>query len=115
MHAIGPAGHSTEVIHDRAEQEAPRPIGVDPFVVSAKSATWYVSTEMARHIEACLEVEHHQGWISFVDLSGARVRLRSLEVEYLAQSTAGQRAAERAFHRALSRERKAERDWREGE
>lgn len=102
-------------LRQEQEQDAPRPIGVDHFVVSAKSATWYVSTEMARHIEACLEVEHHQAWISFVDLSGARVRLRSLEVEYVAQSTAGQRAAERAFHRTLNRERKAERDWREGE
>jgi hypothetical protein len=102
-------------LRQEEEQQAPRPIGVDHFVVSAKSAIWYVSTEMARHIEACLEVEHHQAWISFVDLSGARVRLRSLEVEYLAQSTAGQRAAERAFHRRLSQERKAERDWREGE
>jgi hypothetical protein len=102
-------------LRQEEEQEAPRPIGVDHFVVSAKSATWYVSTKMARHIEACLEVEHRQAWISFVDLSGARVRLRSLEVEYLAQSTADQRAAERAFHRTLSRERKAERDWREGD
>lgn len=50
-----------------------------------------------------------------MDLTGARVRLRSLEVEYLAQSTAGQRAAERAFHRTMNRERKAEPDWREGE
>jgi hypothetical protein len=95
--------------------EESRPTGVDHFVVSARSETWYVSTEMARHIEACLDVEHRQAWISFVDLSGARVRLRSRELEYLAQSTADQRAAERAFHRALSRERKAERDWREGD
>jgi hypothetical protein len=100
-------------LRQEEEQEAPRPTGLDHFVVSAKSATWYVSTEMARHIEACLDVEHHQGWISFVDLSGARVRLRSLEIEYLAQSTTEQRAAERSFHRALSRERKAERGWRE--
>jgi hypothetical protein len=41
-------------------------------------------------------------------------RLRSLEIEYLAESTADQRAAERAFRRTLSQERKAERDWREG-
>ena len=102
-------------LRQKEEQEAPRPIGVDHFVVSAKSATWYVSTEMARHIEACLDVEHHQILVSFVDLSGSRVRLRSVEVEYLAQSTADQRAAERAFHRALNRERKAERGWREDE
>jgi hypothetical protein len=100
-------------VRQEEEQGAPRPTGLDHFVVSAKSATWYVSTEMARHIEACLDVEHHQGWISFVDLSGARVRLRSVEIEYLAQSTAEQRTAERSFHRALSRERKAERGWRE--
>jgi hypothetical protein len=102
-------------VREEQEEESSRPIGVDHFVVSAKSAIWYVSTEMARHIETCLEVEHHRAWISFVDLNGARVRLRSLEIEYLAQSTADQRAAERAFHRALNRERKAERGWREDE
>ena len=102
-------------LRQEEEQEAPRPVGVDHFVVSARSETWYVSTEMARHIEACLDVEHRHVWISFVDLSGARVRVRSREVEYLAQSTADQRAAERAFHRTMGQERKADRDWGEDE
>jgi hypothetical protein len=74
-------------VREEQEEESPRPIGVDHFVVNARSETWYVSTEMARHIEACLDVEHRHVWISFVDLSGARVRVRSREVEYLAQST----------------------------
>jgi hypothetical protein len=102
-------------VREDQEEESPRPIGVDHFVVSARSETWYVSTEMARHIEACLDGQPRQVWICFVDLSGARVRVRSREVEYLAQSTADQRTAERAFHRSMSQERKAERDWGEDE
>lgn len=93
-------------------EEAPRPIGVDHFVVSARSETWYVSTEMARHLERCLE-DPRIDWVSFVDLKGSRVRLRTREVEYLAQSTAEQRVAERAFHRTMNQERKADRDWSE--
>jgi hypothetical protein len=100
-------------VREEKEEEAPRPVGVDHFVVSARSETWYVSTEMARHVEACLDAQPRQAWICFVDLSGARVRVRSREIEYLVQSTAEQRAAERAFHRSMTRERKAERDWGE--
>lgn len=81
------------------------------FCVATRSGTWYVSTAMARHIETCLDAEPRPAWIRFVDLSGASVRVRVRDLEYLNQSTPEQRALEREFNRAMSRERKADRNW----
>jgi hypothetical protein len=83
----------------------------DHFVVSADCSAWYVSTEMARFIEACLEADPAPRWVKFVDLTGARIRLRARLIESISQSTAEQRASERAFHRRLRRERKADRSY----
>jgi hypothetical protein len=94
------------------EEEPPRAAGGDHFSLSARSATWCVSTEMARHVETCLE-QGRPGWVSFVELTGSRVRLRTREIEYLAQSTLEQRASARALQRALNRERRQDRRWSE--
>jgi hypothetical protein len=51
--------------------------------------------------------------VKFVDLTGARVRLRTRQIEYVCQCTADQRAAEREFFRSLKQERKADRSWDE--
>ena len=59
------------------------------FYVSARCGTWYVSTAMARHIEACLDAEPRPAWLCFVDLTGARVRVRTRDVEYLNQDRTG--------------------------
>ena len=101
-------------LQQHQEEEPPRLVGGDHFVLSARSATWYISTEMARHLEACLE-SGRPGWVSFVDLAGSRVRIRTREIEYLAQSTSEQRASDRAFQRALNRERRQDRRWGEDE
>jgi hypothetical protein len=68
----------------------------DFFVVSGDRSTWSVSTTMARHIEACLDARPRPRWITFVDLSGARVRVRARHIDSLTRSTAEQRAVERA-------------------
>jgi len=81
------------------------------FCVAARCGTWYVSTAMARHLEACLDAEPRPVWLRFIDLTGARVRVRTRDVEYLNQSTPEQRAFEREFSRALNRERKTDRNW----
>ena len=44
----------------------------------------------------------------FVDLTGARIRIRTRLIDCIFQSTTEQRASERAFHRALDRERKSD-------
>ena len=95
------------------EDGAARPDAGEYFVVSGDCGIWYVSTEMVRHIEACLDAVPRPRWVKFVDLSGARVRVRTRQIDYLYQCTADQRAAERTFFRALDQERKADRRWEE--
>ena len=85
----------------------------DYFVVGTQSQDWYVSRDMARFVEACLDQVPVPRWIAFVDLTGARVRLRARLVLSVCQCTAEQRAQARAFGRAQRREEKAERDWDE--
>ncbi len=91
-----------------APREPPAATGVEHFVVSSRSAFWYVSTEMARHIEACLDAPERPEWVRFVDIVGARVRIRASELEYVTQSTRAHRAAWRAFRRMLDREEEDE-------
>jgi hypothetical protein len=89
-------------------------ISTDYFVVAGEFCTWYVSTEMARFIESCLDVRRPAEWVKFVDLAGARVRLRVRNIAYLAQCTAEQRAFQRLLYRALDREQQNdEKDWNE--
>ena len=95
--------------------EASRPDAGDYFVVSGENCTWYVSTAMARHIEAMLDAEPPAEWVRFVDLSGSRVRLSVRQIDYVCQCTAEQRAFERNFCRRLRREAKSDRSWGEDE
>ena len=97
------------------EPSGERPGAGDYFIVSGESFTWYVSATMAKAIEARLDAKPRARWVTFVDLVGSRVRLRARRIEYICQSTAEQRAAERAFFRSLKRERKGDRSWEEGE
>lgn len=76
----------------------------DHFVVSARMATFVVSTVMARAIEATLNQWPRRTWVTFVDLSGSRVRLRAQEIDFIVQSTAEQRALDRQFRQALTGE-----------
>ena len=93
--------------------EEPRDQGAaDYYVVVGENCTWYVSTEMARFIEECIDSGTSQ-WVKFVDLIGSRVRLRTRKIDFIAQCTADQRVAERDFFRAMRRENKADRDWDE--
>lgn len=100
-------------LKEESEPEAIKPDAGDYFIVSGDCSTWYVSTVMARHIEAVLDAEPRALWVKFVDLAGSRVRIRIRQIEYICQSTAEQRAGDREFSRALNRERKADRSWGE--
>lgn len=93
-------------------EENPRePTAGDYFLVVGEFSTWYISTEMARHIEGCIDARKPRAWVKFVDLTGARVRLRIRQIESIIQCSAEQRANEREFFRALKRERKSDREW----
>ena len=101
-----------------------QPYGMKEFAVrdpngtcSGSARTGRLNTKGVRHIEACLQVEHHQAWISFVDLTGARVRLEESSRSSTTSPSPPLASVRRsgAFHRTLNRQRKAEPDWREGE
>jgi hypothetical protein len=68
---------------------------------------------MARFIESVLDAEPRPLWVSFVDLAGSRVRIRTGQINAIWQRSAEQRAWDREFGRALDRERKGDRNWRE--
>jgi len=88
----------------KAHGDDPAAEAGDFFVVSTSVGAGYVSTEMARFIEACLDDRPVPEWIRFVDLAGSRIRLRSEQVSMLSQCTAEQRTRERQFARSLRRE-----------
>lgn len=91
--------------------DEPAPVPGDYFVLETEVSAWYISTDMARAVDAALATTPAPEWITFVDLAGARVRLRARRVEALTQCTAEQRSLRRSFHRALDQERAAERNW----
>lgn len=78
------------------------------FVVYTGDCSWLVSTEMARHIERALDARRAPRWVTFVDVSGARVRLLSGAIYCIEQSSPAQREAWRRFHRARQVE---DRSW----
>jgi len=100
----------TEEWREQARQPEPP---ADYFVVETNTTAWYVSREMAQAVEAMLAQSPPPQWVTFVDLTGARVRLRTRLLEVICQCTAEQRALARAFSRARRAERKAEPDWDE--
>ena len=100
---------------ERVERPGQPKPPVDYFLVVAHFEEWYVSRVMAQAIEASLNQTPAPQWVTFVDFTGARVRVRKRLVEYIYQCTAEQRALARAFHRARKAEHKAENDWDEGE
>lgn len=77
---------------------------VDYFVIGTRMCDWYVSRDMAQFVEARLDELPAPAWIRFVDLTGARVRVRVGLVKYVCQCSADQRSLGRAFHRARCRE-----------
>jgi len=76
----------------------------DYFLVCAECGHWTVSAAMARAIEAQLGAWVTPRWISFVDLHGARVRIRTRLLYSVSQCYAETRAAERAFRRRIDAE-----------
>lgn len=89
------------------QQEAPRP-AADCFVLATRDTHWWISTAMARAVDAELVTVPPVPWLTFVDLTGARVRVRADQVLYLVQFFADNRAAERRLCAELRREARAD-------
>lgn len=60
--------------------------------VLTQRGRWPVTIVMLRHVERELARWPRPRWITFVDLSGARVRIRSRVIEGFEQSTPESRA-----------------------
>jgi hypothetical protein len=91
------------------EEERPRQERVEPFfpdyhVVVLRQCSYLVSTAMARHIECELDRWPRPRWITFVDLAGARYRVRAEAIESLEQSTPESRELWRRFREERDRE-----------
>ncbi len=53
----------------------------DHHIVATTKFNYIVSTVMARHIERELDRKPRRQWIKFVDVAGARVRIRASVIE----------------------------------
>ncbi len=93
------------------EPEEERPPASEFFVVAAKYELFYVSRETAERLLAELADGRPPRWLRFTDVYGSKVTLRGPLIEYVRECTEAQRTAEREFHRARHRERKADRTW----
>ena len=101
--------HTTERFERPGRPEPP----TDYFLVMAAPDDWCVSREMAQAIEASLNQEPVPEWVTFVDLTGARIRVRTRLISCIHQCTAEQRALARAIRRAQQAEWKSDKDWNE--
>lgn len=96
------------------QPEGPRPVG-DYYVVNSRYDTYYVSSETARRVGACLERAWRPRWVKFVDLNGGRVWLRTASIESISESTEDARSRDREFQYARRQEEKADRRWDDDE
>jgi hypothetical protein len=86
----------------------------DYYVISGDCGYFYVSRETATRVERCLDRVWVPRWVTFTDLSGSQVRIRTCLIHCVFESTTTQRAYEREFHRARKLEEKADRrPWEE--
>jgi len=74
------------------------------FVVHTGHCSWWVSTEMARHIERALDARRPARWTTFVDVTGARIRILTDATYCVEQCTAEQRAIWRQIREARDAE-----------
>lgn len=101
-------------LKDRFDEQSDRPSADDYFVVCAGYACYEVSTSTAAEVLRLLSRRWPPRWIGFVDLYGARVRIRSRLITMIHESTTMHRQRERDFERARTLEEKADRrPWEE--
>ncbi|MGD8868327.1 MAG: hypothetical protein PVI01_11870 [Gemmatimonadales bacterium] len=93
-----------------------RPPDQEYYIVGGVAGYFYVTRETARSIARQLERRRPPRWIVFRDLTGSEVRVRPCKLDAVYESTAEQRARERAFIRARKMEAEGDqRPWEEDE
>ena len=91
------------------DEERPQQDRLESFfphyhLVVMRQCSHMVSTVMARHIERELDRWPRPRWIRFVDITGARFRVRADAIEGLEQSTPESRELLRRFREERDRE-----------
>jgi hypothetical protein len=92
-----------------AEPEG-RPPEEEFYIVSGDAGYFFVARETAQRIAQDLARRRPPRWIVFRDLAGSEIRVRPRKIDVVCESTAEQRAHDRAFNRA--RKAEDERDRR---
>jgi hypothetical protein len=90
-----------------------RPESQDDFYeIERRFRDFAVSRETAMEVERKLDQLPPPRWIVFRDLNGSRHRILADQISRISESTAAQRAADRAFDRARRlEERQDRRPW----
>jgi hypothetical protein len=81
----------------------------DFYVVEKRYGSFAVSRQTAVEIERVLDQSPPPRWVVFRDLNGSRHRVLVEHISRISESTAEQRAADRAFDRARRLEDKRDR------
>jgi hypothetical protein len=86
------------------EEPEERPPEEEFYIVAGDAGYFYVTRDTAQRIAQELARHRPPRWIVFRDLAGSEIRVRPRKLDVVCESTAEQRARDRAFNRA----RKAE-------
>jgi len=81
----------------------------DYYLVEKRYGCYAVSRQTAAEIERVLDQSTLPRWVVFRDLNGSRHRVLAEQISRISESTAAQRAADRAFDRARRLEDKKDR------
>jgi hypothetical protein len=93
-----------------------RPPEEDFYIVSGDAGYFVVARETAQRIAQELASRRPPRWIVFRDISGSEIRVRPCKLDVVCESTAEQRARDRAFGRARKAEDERDRRlWDEDE
>jgi len=104
---------NTKVKQGHAEQEQPR--AGDYFVLDTRGEWYYVDGDTAARVSRALDRRWPAPWVKFVDLTGARVWLRTSHIEGIRESTEHQRARDREFQYLRRKEERGDRRWDDDE
>lgn len=108
------------VINRLQDYFGPEPLGrlpdEDYYIVGGETGYFYVTRQTALRIARQLARRWPPRWITFRDLSGSEIRVRPRKLDGVYESTAEQRARDRAFIRARRLEARQDcRPWEEDE
>lgn len=86
-----------------------RPPEEEFYIVAGEAGYFFVASDTAQRIARELAQRRPPRWIVFRDLAGSEIRVRPSKLDVVYESTAEQRARERAFNRARKQEEQRDR------